>query len=114
MLLKSVKIVAFVLCGSVSFSADRAQADEHVIIILDSAYFPYRTAIAEGDTIRFVNVSGATLSVTHVDGLWTTPPMKEGQEMIVNIDPEMVGKYFGWTTRRITGELEYASRMVTN
>lgn len=114
MLLKSVSRVALFLLGSVPFSAGAAHANEHVIIVLGSAFFAYNTDVEPGDTVRFVNVSGTTMRLEHADGNWVADPLKEGQEMVLQVNKDTTGKYYGWTTRRIVGHLKLSDSNLTN
>lgn len=106
MLLKTASLVFAILLGTAPFNAAQAQPKEHIVIILGSTYFPQKTSVETGDTVRFVNVSGNVHSVTSAAGLWTTGPMDEGEEHIILIKPEMTGKFRGWAKRMIVGQLD--------
>jgi plastocyanin len=107
LLLKSLSLFTMLLLGSVSVNADTARAEERVVIILSSAYFPRVTAVEDGDTIRFVNMSGTTHTVTSSAGLWTTGPIDEGDEHALVMTPEMTGKYFGLAEKLIEGQFDF-------
>lgn len=89
-------------------------ADEHVVIILGSAYFPEKTLVEQGDIVRFVNVSGRNHTVVHADGKWATHPMAEGEELLVAIEPDMAGTFFGHAKTIITGRFDLIRDPVTN
>ena len=114
MLLKSVSLVALFILGSVPFSATAAWAEEHIVIILGSAYFPQKTAVEEGDVVRFVNVSGKKHTVIHSDGAWATYEMADGEELLVTIEPGMTGPFHGESKQLISGRFDLAGDPVTN
>jgi plastocyanin len=92
---------------SVSFITGSARAEEHIVMILGSAYFPRTTAVASGDTVRFVNVSGTTHVVTSKANLWTTGPIGEGEEIIIAMTPEMTGGFSGQAEKEIEGQFDF-------
>ncbi|MGZ2256862.1 cupredoxin domain-containing protein [Roseobacter sp. A03A-229] len=94
------------ILGLIPFTADDLAAEEHVIIILQSAYFPDRVDIASGDIVRFVNASGRPHGVSSSEALWTSAPIAAGGEMALQIDADMVGRFHGWTTGLIQGRLD--------
>lgn len=87
--------VALVILGLVSLNTAPAVADEHVVVILEAAYFPEQSVVNDGDVVRFVNASGRTHTVTHVDGAWQTLPLAHGEELLVTIAPDMTGTFTG-------------------
>jgi plastocyanin len=106
LLLKPASLVFAFLLGTAPFNTVEAQPKEHIVIILGSAYFPQKTSVEAGDTVRFVNVSGNVHSVTSAAGFWTTGPMDEDEEHIILIRPEMTGQFRGWAKRMIVGQLD--------
>ena len=95
------------LClGLLSFHPRPALADEHIIFILASAYFPQETAVAEGDRVRFINASGQDHTVAHAGGAWVTVTMADGDELIVAIEKGMTGQFYGEASKQITGQLD--------
>ena len=121
MLLKSVLLVVLLSLGSVPLSAATAaaeeqvaQAEEHIVIILGSAYFPQKTTVAEGDVVRFVNVSGRDHTVIQKEGAWATWPMADGEELLVTIEPGMTGEFHGMAKRQINGRFDLVESSYTN
>jgi plastocyanin len=106
LLLKSVSLVVLLTLGSVPFSATAAWAEEHIIIILGSAYFPQHTIVEDGDIVRFVNVSGRNHQVTHAEEKWITHEMSDGDELLVEIEPDMVGSFYGMAKQLIVGRMD--------
>ena len=100
----SVSFVTMFFLGLAPFSIAAQEAREHVIFILATSYFPDVTEVREGDTVRFVNVSGSAHSVRHQDGLWETLEIGEGQELIMSVSGEMAGG-FQDSTGRFSGGL---------
>lgn len=113
MLLKSVSLVVLLSLGSVPFSVAAAWAEEHIVIILGSAYFPQHTVVAEGDVVRFVNVSGQSHTVRQDDGRWETLEMANGEELLVEIVPGIEGAFHGKAKRKITGRFDMLRRSVS-
>lgn len=114
MLLKSVSLVFLLSLGSVPFSAAAALAEEHIVIILGSAYFPQKTTVEEGDVVRFVNVSGGEHTVVHKNRAWATLPMADGEELLVTIEPGMTGEFLGVAKRQISGRFDLERSSYTN
>ncbi|WP_298839060.1 hypothetical protein [uncultured Roseobacter sp.] len=104
MRVKSVSFVTLFFLGLAPFSIAAQEAREHVIFILATSYFPTVTEVREGDSVRFVNVSGKTHSVRHKDGLWETMDIDEGQELVMSVSAEMAGRFFD-NTGRFSGDL---------
>lgn len=105
MLPKRVLRVFLLSLGLVPPAVAAAAEDEHVVIVLESAYFPSKTVINHGDTVRFVNNSGRDHAVFHADGIWATRPFADGEELLVTIEPEMTGSFYGMSSVKITGQL---------
>ncbi|MBW4710378.1 cupredoxin domain-containing protein [Roseobacter sp. YSTF-M11] len=110
---KPAYLVFLVFFGSVSLTAD-ASAEEHIVIILESAYFPERIDVQVGDTVRFVNESGRAHAVSSSEGLWTTDIIAARAETTVNFAPEMAGRFHGWADRLIEGRLDLTRAPLTN
>lgn len=106
MLLKSALPVALLLFGSVSFTAVQVRADEHIVMILQSAYFPDLISVEMGDTVRFVNASGSKHTVGSSEGIWSTDMIADGAEVTLEIRQAMVGRFHGWTNSLIEGRLD--------
>ncbi len=59
------------------------QAAEHTVLILPDAYFPKITYMNPGDTVRFVNETGATHEIISKNGDWTLEVAADGEETMV-------------------------------
>lgn len=92
--------------GLIPFTADPARAEDHVIIILQSAYFPNLMNVQSGDTVRFINASGRPHAVSSSEGIWTTDPIAMGAEVTLEFDAAMAGRFHGWTTALIDGRFD--------
>jgi plastocyanin len=118
LLLKSILRVPLVLLGSVPFSGSALQAedhaDEHTVMILAVSYFPQVTELNEGDYVRFVNASGQEHTIIHSGGVWATLPIRDGQEMLVEIEAGMAGEFHGLAARLITGRLDLVRTRLLN
>lgn len=101
----SVRVLLFCL-GLVSPGTVVQASEEHVVIILEDAYFPQKTVVKQGDIVRFVNESGQAHTVFHEDGLWATHPIAQGAELLVTIEPEMTGGFYGMSAKKITGQFD--------
>lgn len=84
------------------------QAEEHVVIILETGFFPQKTVLEHSDIVRFANESGRETAVFHAKGNWATSPIASGEELLVMIKPGMTGAFYGNTTQRIVGRLDLA------
>lgn len=60
----------------------------------------------DGCLVRFVNASGQDHTIIHSGGVWATLPIKDGQELLVEIEAGMTGEFHGLAQRLITGQLE--------
>jgi plastocyanin len=114
LLLKHASKVALLTLGSVPFITGSARAEENVVMILGSAYFPQKTAVTSGDTVRFVNVSGTTHVVTSKAGLWTTGPIEDGEEIVIRISPDMTGEFAGHARQEIEGQFDFVRAPFNN
>ena len=108
MLLKTVLPVALLTLGLVPTGTAAVASDEHIVIILETAFFPQKTTIKQGDVVRFVNESGRDHTLYHAQGNWTTRPLAQGEELLVTITPDIAGAFYGMSDLKITGQLEFA------
>lgn len=106
MLFKFGLRVALLSLGLASFSARQGQAEEHIVIILETTYFPQKITLEHGDVVRFVNESGLEHEIFHTGGRWATVPIAPGEELLVLIEPGMTGAFQGTAKHRITGQLD--------
>ncbi|MGC3939245.1 cupredoxin domain-containing protein [Roseobacter sp. EG26] len=114
MLCKPAYLVSVLFFGSVSFTADTALSEEHIVIILASAYFPEHIDVQVGDTVRFINESGQAHAVSGSEGLWTTDTIAARAEATVHFQPEMAGRFHGWSDRLIEGRLDLTRAPLIN
>lgn len=70
-MLKSLCKGACALAAVMSFSA-AAQAEDHVIMIVDGSYFPATIYAAEGDALIFQNESSSEHTITGENDAWTS------------------------------------------
>jgi len=106
--LKTVLLVALLSLGLVPTSTAAVAAEEHTVIILETAYFPQRITVKQGDVVRFVNESGRAHTLYHAQGNWTTRPFAQGEELLVTISPDIAGAFYGMSDLKITGRIDLA------
>lgn len=106
MLLKNLLRVPLLTFGLVLPGLAASAADEHIVIILESAYFPTNTTVVAGDVVRFVNESGRDHAIFHAQGKWASRALAHGEELLVTIEPDMGGAYYGMSETKITGQLD--------
>ncbi|MFL4468405.1 hypothetical protein ACERZ8_00425 [Tateyamaria armeniaca] len=80
---RAFSIVATVAALSVATSA---AATEHTILILPDAYFPQITYLDEGDSVRFVNMSGLEHNIVAADAGWEIGPIPDQGEAVLEVD----------------------------
>jgi hypothetical protein len=100
--------------GLVPLGAAAPAADEHVVIVLEAAYFPDFLIVKQGDVIRFVNQSGRSHRLYHADGNWATKPFATGEELLVTVEPETTGPFYGMSSVKITGQLDLETPAFTD
>ena len=98
--------ICLLTLGLVSPGTAAVSADEHVVIILEAAYFPRKTTVKAGDVVRFVNESGNEHTIFHADGKWATRPIADGEELLVTIESDMAGGFYGMSGKEIAGEID--------
>ena len=98
--------ICLLTLGLVSPGTAAVSADEHVVIILEAAYFPRKTIVRTGDVVRFVNESGREHTIFHAEGKWATRPFPDGEELLVTIESDMAGGFYGMSGKKIEGELD--------
>lgn len=111
---KRVLRVLLLGLGLVPPAAVSWAAEEHVVIVLETAYFPEKLTVEQGDTVRFVNESGRKHAIYHKEGNWVTHPFASGEELLVTIEPEMAGSFYGMSSVKITGQLALEIPNVTD
>lgn len=98
--------VFLVFLGLGPASAIAAQAEEHVVIILEESFFPRKTVVEQGDMVRFVNESGHPSTIRHKAGKWITRPISDGEELLVTITPGMSGAFYSEADNSVVGLIE--------
>lgn len=71
------------------FISTPAHADEHTVLVLAEAYFPQTSYVVPGDTLVFSNQSDETITVTSVDGAWTTGELGINQSATITVVADM-------------------------
>ncbi|WP_299732458.1 hypothetical protein [uncultured Tateyamaria sp.] len=95
---RAFSIVATVAALSV---ASAAAATEHTILILPDAYFPQITYVDNGDSVRFVNVSGAEHNIIAQDSSWEIGPIADQGEAVLSVNSVTERSFFN---KDATGE----------
>jgi plastocyanin len=62
-----------------------ASAEEFQVMIMDQSFFPEASYVQPGDTVTFVNMSGASRVVQARNNIWATPVLENGAEATINI-----------------------------
>ena len=86
--------VSVALLFVATLSSAASQGREHTVIILASSYFPDEIVVQSGDSVRFVNSSGADHVVLGTDENWSTGPIPNNGEVVVPFQDGLVGEYF--------------------
>ncbi len=81
-------VCAFAAAASFLF-ATGAQAEEHVVLIVDGAYFPPLVYVSAGDSLVFLNHSAATAEVIGAEEAWTSGPIGVDASFTLPITEEM-------------------------
>ncbi|KIN61932.1 hypothetical protein Z946_788 [Sulfitobacter noctilucicola] len=63
------------LAVATSFIAGAAQAESHVVLIMEGGYFPAVTYVSAGDEVIFRNESGATHEMGGPEDVWSSGPI---------------------------------------
>ncbi|MEM6372332.1 MAG: hypothetical protein AAF727_06085 [Pseudomonadota bacterium] len=87
---------AFTLLASVAALsvATAATATEHTILILPDAYFPQITYLDEGDSVRFINMSGLEHNIIAAQGEWEIGPIPDQGEATLEVDSVAQRSFF--------------------
>lgn len=80
---RAISLVATVATLSIGTAANAA---EHVILILPDAYFPQITYVEPGDSVKFVNVSGAAQNIIAKNNSWTIGPIAVEGEVSMQVE----------------------------
>jgi plastocyanin len=82
--------LAALLCA-----ATTAQAADHVVLIVDGAYFPLVTYAAPGDTLVFTNTLETEQQVTGAGDVWTSGPIPQDQSFSLQLSDEVPATFYG-------------------
>lgn len=93
-MLQNMKKLAFAATMT-AFGAQSAAAEEHVVIITGSSFFPQVTYVDPSDTVRFVNESSTTQSINGQDGNWEVLNIPNGGAATLTIVEGMKNQYTG-------------------
>ncbi len=95
--------------GVATLAGSVAHAEEHIVMVLGSSYFPAIAYVDPGDTVRFVNASETLHIVSGSDGDWTTGIMQSYEEVVIPVVADMTLTYFGDEARTIEGKLDFGN-----
>ena len=101
---------ALALAAAVSMLAGVAQAESHVIMIVDGGYFPAVIYAQPGDNLIFENWSEAEHTVGDPNGSWTSASIpSEGGNFVLHLTEETPLIYAGLDVYgdTITGEISH-------
>lgn len=94
-MLHSYRKGALALAAALTFSASAAQAEEHVVLIVDGSYFPSVIFANSGDTILFRNESGASHTVTGAEAAWTSDAIYPEGTYQLTLDSDVPATFTG-------------------
>lgn len=94
-MLNSYRKGALAIAAALSFSASAAQAEEHVVLIVDGSYFPSVVFASTGDTILFKNESTATHTVSGAEAVWTSEEIHPAGEFVLQLDESIPSTFSG-------------------
>ncbi|MEP2889574.1 hypothetical protein [Tateyamaria sp.] len=80
------RVISAVATVATLFAASPVAAAEHMILILEDAYFPQVTYLERGDTVRFVNASGLSHNIIAKNNSWELGPIPVDGEVTLLID----------------------------
>lgn len=78
---------------TMTFAAGPASADNFQILMMDYAFFPEISYVKPGDTVTFVNMSGATREIEAEGGEWEVTALADGAEITFPIVEGMSNIY---------------------
>ncbi|MEP1355745.1 MAG: hypothetical protein ABJX32_14385 [Tateyamaria sp.] len=87
---RAFSLVATVAAMSI---ASAAAADEHTVLILADAYFPKVTYLDNGDSVRFINMSGGEHNIVAEGAAWEIGPIPDQGEAVLEVG-DVVEKLF--------------------
>jgi plastocyanin len=93
-MLKSFCKGAAALAVVLSFST-AAQAEEHVVMIAEGAYFPNVVFAVSGDQLTFVNQTSSSQTVNGDDDSWTSGALATEESFTLELTDETPSGFFG-------------------
>ncbi|MDF3415690.1 hypothetical protein HKX54_14550 [Sulfitobacter sp. M57] len=110
-MLKYSRKSALAFASALSLLASTAQAEEHVVLVLDGSYFPSLVYASPGDTIVFQNDSDNSQTVSGPEGSWTSGPMSPDAEYSLQLEETTPLTFSGEGSdgEMAEGEISYAS-----
>ncbi|MEP1588900.1 MAG: hypothetical protein ABJR46_15720 [Tateyamaria sp.] len=109
------RVISAVATVATLFAASPVAAAEHMILILEDAYFPQVTYLERGDTVRFVNASGTAHNIIAKNDSWEIGPIAIDGEATLLVedgvqktfyDVNSAGENGGYS---VTGQMSYSS-----
>lgn len=105
------RAISILATAATLLSATTATADEHTILILPDAYFPQITYLDEGDTVRFVNVSGLAHSLISKNDSWEAGPIPNEGELTMIITNSVQKTFYNKASELEDGSFGVEGRM---
>ena len=94
-MLKYSRKGVFAVATALSFAAGAAQAEEHVVLIVDGSYFPSVVYANPGESIMFRNNSDASHTVNGPAESWTSGAIGSEATFILNIEEDTPPTFSG-------------------
>ncbi|WP_386625439.1 cupredoxin domain-containing protein [Sulfitobacter geojensis] len=109
-MLNSSRKGVLAVAAALSFVAGAAQADNHVVLIVDGSYFPSVVYANPGDNIVFRNNSDASHTVNGPEGSWTSGEIGSEAMYRLNIKHDTPPTFTGLGTdgTQAEGEIIFA------
>ena len=77
---------AAVTAAALTCSTGSASAENFDIMIAEFSFFPSISYVQPGDTITFINESGATRQIRSSNNDWVIPSLGDGAQISINIE----------------------------
>lgn len=94
-MLNSIRKGACALVAAATLTATAAQAEEHVILIVDGSYFPSVVFASEGDMLTFQNESQSDHTVSGADDAWTSGVIGSAGTFSIDLTEETPAVFSG-------------------
>lgn len=105
------RAISILATAATLFTATSAAATEHTILILPDAYFPQITYLDEGDTVRFVNVSGLAHNMIAKNESWEAGPIPTDGDLTMTITNSVQKTFYNKATQLGDGTYAVEGRM---